>query len=210
MNHKLRSSITITLCALLLPCLPALASEDESVEFMPAVSAYYGPEAYQVQLGMGYWNKDQSEHGQFYLSHFEANDVLIFDGQSLGEKRYSSSRLGLEATGFKKGQAFEGGAFVYRNKSQANIDRYGVGFAVSLGKMLGDRTRLLAGVELMPEYLSSDWDADALLEYSLKAGASFRLSKSIEAGISYRFGATLDSPSADHCRTFLAGFSFRL
>ncbi len=107
-------------------------------------------------------------------------------------------------------KAYQGGLFLYRNKSAANIDRYGLGLALSFGKMLGDKVRLLAGFELMPEYLSSDWDAKALLEYSLKAGGDIRLTKTIDLGVNYYYGATVDEVSADHYGKLMAGVSFKL
>lgn len=196
----------------LLVSSPALAAgkvKDEE-NFMPAIQLEGGEQAFRYQLGMGYWNPSQSAYGQFYFSHFEATDQLKLDSQSLGKQTYRSYRIGLEASGYETGKAYQGGLFAYRNRSKANIDRYGVGLAVSLGKMVGDRVRFLAGVELMPEYLSSDWDAKAMLEYSLRVGGDVRLTKKIDMGINYYYGATLDEASADHYGKVLAGFSIKL
>jgi len=193
---------------------PALAAGKNTVQddesFMPALAVEGGEDAFRYQLGMGYWNKQENAHGQFYFSHFEAKDQLKLDSQSLGKQTYRSYRLGIEANGYEEGKAYQGGLFLYRNKSAANIDRYGVGLAVAVGKMLGDKVRLLAGIELMPEYLSSDWDAKALLEYSLKAGGDIRLTKNLDLGVNYSYGATVDEVSADHYGKLMAGISFKL
>lgn len=202
---------TASLLMLLLSTVAAAAvNEPEENALLPALSAQWGEQAYRVQLGMGYWNGAHSEHGQVYVSHFEAKDDLHVDSQNLGEHRYRSSRIGLEANGFAQGKAYQGGLFLYRNKSAANIDRYGVGFDLSLGKMLGQRTRVLVGAELMPEPLSSDWDAKALIEYSLKAGIDVLLHKNITLGVQYYYGATIDEKSADHYGKLLGGLSFKL
>ena len=52
---------------------------------------------------MGYWNKQENAHGQFYFSHFEAKDQLKLD-KALESKLIALSLAGIEANGYEEGK----------------------------------------------------------------------------------------------------------
>lgn len=76
--------------------------------------------------------------------------------------------------------------------------------------MLTNELRVQAGVELMPEFLSTDWDADALLEYELNAGATYRITPKTDAAVIYRYAATLDDTNVKHYNQLMVGLSLKL
>lgn len=181
-------------------------------EMKPTASVQLSSDAYELKLGLGEWTENNSNHAQLYVSHFKAEDTLKMGSVSASDQKYTSTRIGFDVNGFgtEPGKAYQGGVFLYSNESQANIDRYGVGVAFSLGHMLTKELRLQAGVELMPEFLSSDWDAKALLEYELNAGATYRITPTVDAGVTYRYGATLDDINVKHYNQLMVGLSLKL
>ena len=183
--------------------------DEREASFRPAIAVQYAPDAYAVQLGTGYW-KNNTEHGQFYLSHFHSEDKLEFKSQSLGKQKYDSTRIGIEASSFTQGRTYQGGLFIYKNKSAANIDRAGVGAAAALGSMLTQDLRMLVGAEIMPEQFSTDWDADALFEYSFTASLSYRFGQKVEAGLNYRYGGNLGGVTAVNYNQAMFALAIRL
>lgn len=178
----------------------------------PSASIEVGSDAYEVKLGMGEWTDNDTNYGQLYISHFKAEDTLKISGKSQGKQKYTSTRIGIDVDGFgtDTGKAFQGGVFLYNNKSQANIDRYGLGLAFALGHMLTNEARIHFGFELMPEFLSTDWDAKALFEYELHAGATYRITPKVDASLNYRYGATLDDINVNHYNQVMVGLSLKL
>ncbi|MFY9179411.1 MAG: hypothetical protein WAO12_06470 [Venatoribacter sp.] len=178
--------------------LQAQAEEKKpKAEFNPAASVQLGAGAFEVKAGLGQW--ENNSHSMIYVSHFQSDDTTYVDGTDIGKTKYSSTRLGVEVNSYRTGKAkdsaLRGGLFVYKNDSDLNIDRYGVGLSLSPAVMLGDKIQVYAGLDLMPEFLSTDWDAEALLEYEAHAGVSFRATPNVDVGVNYRIGRTLDSTS---------------
>lgn len=190
--------------------LTAVAFDDEeSKDFNPTLSAELGTDLYQAQLGFGFW-QNNTDYGQFYISHMQAEDTLKVDSLATPKQKYSSNRLGIEASSFSKNHAYQGGVFLYDNTSKANIDRVGLGISVALGKMLSNSTRFLIGVDLMPEYLSTDWDAKALVEYEAKAMLTQKIGQYFDVSLNYRYGGVLDSTRVVHYNQATIGFSIKL
>lgn len=212
------STLTLTSTLLLTVFLanPALADNDSDnkgdAQLKPTASIQVGSDAYELKLGMGEWTDNNTNYGQLYISHFKAEDTLKISGTSQGKQKYTSTRIGVDVDGFgtDTGKAFQGGIFLYNNESQANIDRYGVGLAFALGHMLTNEARIHAGFELMPEFLSTDWDAKALFEYEFNAGVTYRITPKVDASLNYRYGATLDDINVNHYNQVMAGLSLKL
>lgn len=213
MNNILSKKILfISIFSLTATCLalPSYAFDNEDKpNFKAAFAAEMGTDMYEVKLGMGYW-QNSNEHGQFYISRLQAEDTLKVDKISTDKQKYYSNRIGIEASSFNESRTYQGGLFLYNNKSRANIDRVGFGVSVALGTMLTSKTRFLIGADVMPEYFSSDWDAKAFLEYEAKAMLTQRLTNSIDIGINYRHGGVLDSKSVIHYSQATLGFSLKL
>ncbi|SRR5690554_180499 len=178
----------------------------------PTASLQVGSDAYEIKLGMGEWTENDTNHGQLYISYFKAEDTLKIGDVSFTDQKYTSTRLGIDINGFgtDTGKAFQGGIFLYSNESEANIDRYGVGLALAFGHMLTNEARIQAGLVLMPEFLSTDWDAKALFEYEFNAGATYRITPTVDASLMYRYGATLDDINVKHYNQMMAGISLKL
>lgn len=206
--RKLIAVIICTLFALMPPAAFAF-DDDEPNDYRAALSGQVGNDIYQAQVGLGFWN-NETDHGQFYISHFRAEDTLKIDDTSIPKQKYTSNRLGIEASSFSKNHAYQGGIFLYSNKSQANIDRVGFGISVALGKMLTNSTRFLIGADLMPEYLSTDWDAKALFEYEAKAILTQKISHSFDVSLNYRYGGVLDSTRIVNYNQATLGLSLKL
>ena len=184
------------------------AFEEEEINFKPAFGFHLGNHSYLVRLGAGYWKGNES-HGQLYVSHFQTEDTLNNDGFRMKHQKYRSTRLGIHATSFKVGEAFEGGVFAYKNTSQARLDRVGLGISVAMGSMITDNTRALLGVELMPEYLSTGRDNRAFLEYSLLANVHYRLTSTIDLSVNYRYGGSVDRIQVEYYNQALLGIDCR-
>lgn len=215
------SFLTSALLAISLLANPVIAdsaiSDNDAVNktdalLQPSASIEVGSDAYEFKLGMGEWTDNDTNYGQLYISHFKAKDSLKVSGKSQGKQKYTSTRIGIDVDGFgtDTGKAFQGGVFLYSNKSQANIDRYGLGLAFALGHMLTNEARIHVGFELMPEFLSTDWDAKALFEYEFNAGATYRITPKVDASLMYRYGATLDDINVKHYNQLMAGLSLKL
>lgn len=190
-------------------------ADSKEYQLKPAASIQMSSDAYEVKLGMGAWSEGNSVHTQFYVSHFKAEDTLKVNGVSRYDQKYTSTRLGIgvDASGFfgpESDNAFQGGVFLYSNKSQENIDRYGLGAALTSGAKLTKKLRIQTGVEIMPEFLSTNWDAKAVLEYELNTGATYRITPKIEADLIYRYGGTLDAINVKHYRQLMFGLSLKL
>ena len=186
----------------------ALANE----RMLPAFEIQIGANAQEFKLGLGSWDDAKTNHGQFYISHFNSEDTNAVEGNSVGKREYTSTRLGLNVLGFslEPNKAVEGGFFLYSNKSEFNIDRAGVGINFALGKMLNEKIRIHAGASLMPEFLSTDWDAEAVLEYELNTGITYRINDLIDISAEYRHGATFDDISIKHYGQLMGGFAIRM
>src|SRR5690554_424879 len=146
-------------------------------QLKPALTYVAGNNSYEAQLGLGFWNEDKTEHSQFYLSHFQSEDNLKVKHTDLGKQKYTSSRVGFQVQGFgfTPAGASQASIFIYKNRSEANLDRLGFGLNLLLGKMLTDNLRVHLGADVMPEFLSTDWDAKAFLQYQLNTGLTYRL-----------------------------------
>lgn len=218
-NSSLSSSALIpvhTVIASLLFVLPAYADEDKkSFSLKPAITAQVGSDATEIKLGMGGW-QTPTDHVQFFISHFKSEDDYSISGLSgtntlkLSKQEYTSSRIGIDVDMFGSKAAGQGSFYLYKNDSQFNIDRYGFGLKFILGKMLTDKARIQAGIDIMPEFLSTDWDAKALFEYEVNAGATYRVTSKIDATINYRHGATFDDIRVTHYSQVMAGISLKL
>lgn len=188
-------------------------SADKSSDALnPSLSLELGRDAYEVKLGMGAWTDNNTNYGQVFISHFKTEDTLKVNGHSLSEQKYRATRIGIDVDGFGlgSGKAFHGSAFLYSNESQANIDRYGVGLALAFGRMLTHKARIQAGFEIMPEFFSTDWDADALFEYEYNLGATYRLTDTIDTRLIYRYGGTIDDINVKHYSQLMAGISLKI
>lgn len=198
-----------------LPLLLAAAiinSTQANERMLPTFEIQLGANAQEFKLGLGSWDAAKTNHGQFYVSHFQAEDTNAIEGNNVGKREYTSTRLGINALGFSSqpNKAAEGGFFLYSNKSEFNIDRAGIGINFSLGKMLNAKTRIHAGAVLMPEFLSTDWDAEAVLEYELNAGISYRINDLVDVSAKYRHGATFDDISVKHYGQLMGGLAIRM
>lgn len=169
-------------------------------------------EARHVRAGFG--GRLETGMGYLYLGHFETVDRGGIrsgsnDLPSSLENRYRSTRLGIYAEGHDRntGEGFGFGAFLYRNKSDLLLDRYGLGATLDLAYVIANRVRLSAGVDLMPEHLSTDWDADALLEYEWHADLRILVHRYVDIGINWRAGRTNDTGlSTNQYEEATAGF----
>lgn len=160
----------------------------------------YGNEDEAREIRAGFGGRLEAGMGYLYLGHFETSDRGAIrsgstDLPSSLENRYRSTRLGLYAEGYDRntGEGFGFGLFLYRNKSDLLIDRYGLGGTLDLAYVLFDRLRLSGGVDLMPEHLSTDWDANALLEYEWHADLRLLIHRNVDIGVNWRAGRTNDT-----------------
>lgn len=149
----------------------------------------------EIQLGFG-GRLDQGL-GYLYLGHFETvsrASVRSGGNATIPENRYRSTRLGLYAEGHDSGngEGFGFGAFLYHNRSELLIDRYGLGTTLDLAYVAADRVRLSGGVDLMPGFASTDWDADAALEYEWHADLRVFVHPVVDVGVNWRVGRTND------------------
>ena len=194
---------TLPLCLLL--TVPMLAQGQEELlepDGGPVLEAYANDDdALQILLGAG--GRLDNGVGYIYLSHFKTEGRASATSQSrdaaivAGEQRvndYRSTRLGFYAEGHDRdtGEGFGGGLFLYNNVSDVELDRYGAGVTMDLAHVVADRFRLYAGFDLMPGFLSTDWSADAALEYEWHAGARVLITQSVDIGIQWRAGRTWD------------------
>lgn len=149
----------------------------------------------EIQLGFG--GRLDRGLGYLYLGHFETvsrASARSGGNATIPENRYRSTRLGLYAEGHDRsnGEGFGFGAFIYHNRSELEIDRYGLGTTLDLAYVAADRVRLSGGVDLMPQYTSTDWDADAALEYEWHADLRVMVHPAVDVGINWRVGRTND------------------
>jgi len=164
----------------------------------------------EIQLGFG--GRLDRGLGYLYLGHFETvsrASVRSGGDATIPENRYRSTRLGLYAEGHdsSNGEGFGFGAFLYHNRSELEIDRYGLGTTLDLAYVAADRVRLSAGVDLMPQFASTDWDADAMLEYEWHADLRVLVHPVVDVGINWRVGRTNDrSLSTTQYEELTAGF----
>lgn len=166
----------------------------------PVLEAYWdGDEALHVLAGIG--GRMDNGIGYLYLSHFDtlgkpsaSSDRL--DALLPRENEYRSTRFGFHAEGHTQttGEGFGLGLFLYNNKSDLEIDRYGLGGTLDAAFVLADRLRLFAGVDLMPGFTSSDLNRDAsLLEYELHGGVRILILPMVDIGLTWRSGRTWDT-----------------
>ncbi|MFY9178280.1 MAG: hypothetical protein WAO12_00695 [Venatoribacter sp.] len=187
------------------------AVQAQEEEFMPAVAAKLGTDAYKLQLGMGYWNYAKNEHGQLYISRFQAKDELAIDDVKQGKHNYSSTRIGMVGSGFNMNKpAYELGFFLYKNKSDVDINRSGLGFTLGFGKMLNDKIKVHVAGDLMPEQLSTDWQAKAYLEYEFSTALTYRITKQLDVNAGYYYGAVAGKRSIDNYSQGMLGLAFRM
>lgn len=217
-HHLTNSALTLVHAAIIssLVILPAYSDEiSKDSSFNPAFSIQAGSNATEIKLGLGNWDTP-TNYGQIYVSHFRSEDDYSINGISntsslkLSKQEYTSTRIGFDLDMFNPESAGKGGLYLYSNESQLNIDRYGIGLALTVGKMLTGKARIQAGIDIMPEFLSTDWDADALFEYEFNTGATYRITNTIDATINYRRGATFDDVSVTHYAQVMAGIALKL
>lgn len=176
------------------------APEDDVLEDGgPVVQVYANDDdALDVTLGLG--GRIEGGVGYLYISHFQtegrggrrsgssdgAPDSLIND--------YRSTRFGLYAEGHEveTGDGMGFGLFLYNNRSDFVIDRSGLGTTLDAAYVIADRVRLSAGADLMPFFLSTDWGADAQLEYEWHADIRLLVHPQVDVGLNWRAGRTND------------------
>ncbi|TVP59999.1 MAG: hypothetical protein EA349_02115 [Halomonadaceae bacterium] len=166
----------------------------------PVLEAYWdGDDAMHVLLGAG--GRIDNGIGYFYLSHFDtvgkpSSSSERFDTGLPRENDYRSTRFGFHAEGFSQdtGEGFGLGLFLYNNKSDVTIDRYGLGGTLDLAYVLAERFRLFVGADLMPGFTSSRLNRDSsLLEYELHGGVRILILPSVDIGLTWRSGRTWDT-----------------
>lgn len=174
----------------------------------PVFQYQTGDEARHWLVGLGGWTRDNT-HAMVYYSELHITDRASIDGTRFAATDYTSKRLGAVMESFNKGEAFNGGVYIYDNRSDWLIDRKGIGFNIGVGWMLTSRTRFFAGADLMFEPLSTDWDANALLEYELQTGITQKLSARMDLLGIYRYNGTYhgDTRSTNY-DVFMAGIRF--
>lgn len=172
----------------------------------------YGNDEDTAEIQVGFGGRLDRGLGYLYLGHFETvsrASVRSGGDATIPENRYRSTRLGLYAEGHdsSNGEGFGFGAFLYHNRSELEIDRYGLGTTLDLAYVAADRVRLSAGVDLMPQFASTDWDADAMLEYEWHADLRVLVHPVVDVGINWRVGRTNDrSLSTTQYEELTAGF----
>jgi|GEM_PF-656937 len=161
----------------------------------------YGNDEDARLLRVGFGGPVDGGFGFIYLGHFQTEGRGAIRSGSSSElpssqtNRYKSTRLGLYAEGqdTNTGEGFGFGTFLYYNRSDMLIDRYGLGATLDLAYTIADRIRLSGGADVMPEYLSTDWDADALLEYEWHGDLRLILHPNVNVGVNWRAGRTNDT-----------------
>lgn len=189
-----------------------IANKESKVDLNPAVSLQIGADALDTKLGLGAWN--DNVHFMFYVSHFQSDATTSVGGTDIGKTKYRSTRLGIDVNSYRTelagGTALKGGFFLYKNDSDLNTGRYGVGVNFFPVTMITEKLQVYTGLSLMPEFLSSDWNAKVALEYEIHAGVSYRITPIFDAGISYRMSRTLDDISVGFYSLPMLELSLRL
>ncbi|SFB85660.1 hypothetical protein SAMN05660443_0563 [Marinospirillum celere] len=186
----------------------------EKIKRWPTATYMLGSDASFISVGLGGWQDEGKTFQNIYISHFEVEDTLKVNGVNLGKQEYSSTRLGVFADTFsyddtpKKSPpvALSGGAFIYKNESEGPIDRYGIGVTMHLGHLLTPKTKAYLGADVMLEPFSTNWDANAFLEYDFQAGLTQRVTSFLDIMAIYRKGGSWDARTdSSHYSVALAG-----
>jgi len=183
------------LALLSLAILPAAANEELGAGG-PVLEVYGNTDdALQVLLGAG--GRIDRGIGYIYGSHFETRGRPDASDDEVAallprENSYRSSRFGLYAEGHEasSGDGFGLGLFLYKNRSDIEIDRYGLGATLDAAYVVANRVRFHFGADLMPGFLSSD--LDTLLEYEWHGGVRITMGPWVDVGVIWRNGRTWD------------------
>lgn len=168
-----------------------------------------GANSEEAAFDVGYMSEDF--YLKMYLSYFHAKDKLSYAGQKFAAQPYTSWRIGFKAGGgeIDKRWVLDAGYYYYRNSSSFNIDRFGFGVNLGTRYKLTPHHSLGVGVDFMPEWLSTNWGADALLEYSSKAYWQYNPNPFLSLQLEYRRGDVLDNIRINFYRQALAGLTVR-
>lgn len=179
------------------------ATEAEGGSDLAMLSLAYlkGAESKEVILGVGV--SSQQFSSDLFLSSFSVND---------GPSAYRSKRMGLKLSAYERGVPWtlDLGLYGYHNHANIDFDRYGFGFILGAGVKLGDHNRVLAVAEAMPEWLSTDWDAAAFVEYTAKLYWEYIPTVNLALRMEYRRGGVFDNSSPLFYRQTMAGITLRL
>jgi hypothetical protein len=156
------------------------------------VGAYVGSDsAMRLKVGIGGLG-EKNDWSSVALTYFKTDSDLSINGVGIDMGEYSSIRLAIDSNGFRSNTPYSGGMFLYKNKLERGIiDKYGVGFALGGGFAMGNKTKLNAQVELMPQFLSTDWDDKVYLQYTGKLEGHYLVTKSVKAHVAYEYGGML-------------------
>ncbi|WP_114416509.1 hypothetical protein [Marinospirillum perlucidum] len=200
---------------ILVSCLLALLSfqlnaADAQGKTLPTASFQLGEDSRYLGVGLGGWNDQGRVFSSLEITHLETEDALEIDSKTLAETaEYTSTRLALLFDSFyfnQQSRGMGGGFFLYSNDSEGPIERQGLGINLRFGKLLTSTTKVYLGSDLMPEFWSTDWNAQALLEYELQAGITQKVTDWLDLQLIYRKGGTWDEiRQVSHYETLMAG-----
>lgn len=157
--------------------------------------------------------QDSTGSATAYLSYFSSADKLYSDGQLIKtESYYSSKRLGFEIYEANEDTLNIVGAsfFIYANHLPIDADRFGLGFDVTIGKMLTTNNRLSLTIDIMPEIVSTNWGANAFFEYGTKLSWSYSIHRNLDLKAEFRRNGIIDKNHMRFYQEGLFGLAFKL
>ncbi|MFY9178199.1 MAG: hypothetical protein WAO12_00285 [Venatoribacter sp.] len=177
--------------------LPTLAQQSPEPNYHFSAAYLVAKSTQEIYAAIGGWVNSVSYEA--YLSRFD----------SYGETNYHAQRAGAQITDYSPYSYSEDlGIFLYANQASPQFMRSGLGINYASGWTFNPQHRAMLGIDLMPEFLSADWNGHAALEYCAKAYWDYTPVSWVSIKAEYRYGGTVFK-TQEFYRQFLAGVILR-
>jgi len=128
----------------------------------------------------------------FYAGYFTSDDLVKFEGNSLGKQEVEIVTLGVGGFGYLENHEEQGGAEFDFELSETSADaldyeRLAIGMRAQLFLPVAAGLQANVGVNLRPFFLAEDWDDSANLEYEYQAGLEYAFNWDVAVYAHYRF-----------------------